>query len=91
MQTGGGGGAAACDTVNVWLAMVIVPLRAAPPFAAALKDIDPFPVPDAPDVTVSQSGLFEAAVHAHVGLLAVTATVPTAPVLSMDWLGGAIE
>jgi len=59
--------------------MVMVPVLAAPLLAAALKATDPLPVPDAPDVTVIQSVLFDAAVHAHVALLAVTATVPLPP------------
>ena len=45
---GGGGAAAACDTVNVLPAAVIVPLRAAPEFAATVKDTLPLPAPELP-------------------------------------------
>jgi hypothetical protein len=75
VQGGGGGGGAACDTVNVWPAMVSVPLRAAPVFAATAKATVPFPVPGVPLLTVSH-GAFAVAVHAHVPLDAVTATEP---------------
>ena len=70
--------------MNVCPATAIVPVRAAPPFAAALKLNDPLPVPDAPAVTVSQSPLFDVAAHVQGGLLAVTATVPLPPPESTD-------
>jgi hypothetical protein len=69
----GGGGAAACDTVNVCPAIVSVPLRAAPVFAAIAKATVPLPVPAAPLLTVSHA-TFAVAVHAQVALEAVTAT-----------------
>lgn len=78
----GGGGAAACETVNVWPAIVIVPLRAAPVLAAAVKATVPFPVPDAPLVSVSQ-GALAVALHVHVLVEAVTATEPEPPVSAM--------
>jgi hypothetical protein len=71
--------------------MVIVPARAAPALAAALKPTEPFPLPDDPDVTVIQSVLFDIAVHAHVAAFAETATVPDPPAGSTAWLAGAIE
>ena len=75
-------GAAACVTVNVWPAMVMVPVRALPGFAATLNATEPFPVPLAPDVTVIQfAGLF--AVQAQP-LPAVTATVPLPPAAASD-------
>jgi hypothetical protein len=64
---------AAWLTVNVWPAMVAVPVRAAPVLAATLISTEPFPVPDAPDVTVIH-GTPLAAVHAHAAVV-VTATV----------------
>jgi len=70
---------------------VIVPVRAAPLFAAVLKVTDPLPVPDAPAVTASQSPLFDAAVHVHDGVLAVTATAPLPPDDSTDCDAGEIE
>ena len=54
--------------------MVIVPLRAAPVFKATLNPTGPFPVPDAPDVTVSHGALLFA-VHVQPAP-AVTVTVP---------------
>jgi hypothetical protein len=78
---GGGGGAAgaACDTVKVCPAIVSVPVRAVPVFAAAVNATVPLPVPDAPLVTVNHSA-FARAVHAHVFADAVTTTEPDAPV-----------
>jgi hypothetical protein len=63
---------AAWLTVKVWPAIVMVPLRAAPVFAAMLRPTEPLPVPDAPDVTVIH-GAALAAVHAHP-VVVVTAT-----------------
>jgi hypothetical protein len=65
---------AAWVTVNVCVAIVSVPVRAAPVFAAMLKPTDPFPVPDAPDVTVSHGALLTA-VHTQAAP-AVTLDVP---------------
>ena len=59
--------------------MVIVPVRVDPElFGATLKESVPLPVPDAPDVIVSQPS-FEAAVHPQFDALAVTVTVPDPP------------
>jgi len=75
---GGGGGAAAdCVTVNVCVAIVIVPVRAAPVLAATAKPTAPFPEPLAPLVIVSHDALL-VAVHAHP-LGAVTAIPVPAP------------
>jgi hypothetical protein len=49
-----GGGAAAWAIVNVFPATVIVALRAGPAFAATRYSIEPSPLPDPPDVMVSQ-------------------------------------
>lgn len=72
---------AACDTVNVWPAIVSVPIRAGPVFAATLKVTLPLPVPVAPDVMVIQDALL-AAVQPQPAP-AVTATLlPVAPLAS---------
>jgi hypothetical protein len=85
----GGGGGAACDTVNVCPAMVSVPLRAVPGLAAALNAIVPLPVPEAPLVTVSQ-GALAVAVHAHDAAEAVTVVEPVPPGSDIDCAVGAI-
>jgi hypothetical protein len=54
--------AAACDTVTAWPAMVTVPVRAGPAFAAAVIVACPGAVP--PPVTVSHGVLLDV-VHAH--------------------------
>lgn len=59
-------------------AIVAVPVRAAPEFAAAATVTLPLPEPLLPLAIVSQLA-FEVAVHAHVGADAVTATVPVLP------------
>jgi hypothetical protein len=60
-------------TVNVCPAIVTVPARAAPVFAAMLIPTEPLPVPEAPDVTVIH-GAALTDVHAHAAVV-VTATV----------------
>ena len=86
---GGGGGGAAWVTVNVWPAIVRLPLRAVPVLAAMLNATVPLPVPDAPMVTVSQ-GTLAAAVHAHDAADAVTVVDPVPPVSDTDCAVGAI-
>jgi hypothetical protein len=72
-------GAAACVTVIVCPAIVIVPVRLlVTGLTATLYETLPLPVPVAPAVTVIQDALL-AAVHAHDDALAVTATVPAPP------------
>jgi hypothetical protein len=62
-------------TVNVWPAIVSVPLRDADPvFAPTLYVTVPLPVPLEPAVTDSQA-VFVVAVQVHP-VLAVTVTVP---------------
>ena len=62
--------------------MVIVPVRAVvAALACAENPTDPAPVPDAPDVTVSQLA-FEAAVHVQP-VPAVTETLPVDAVAAM--------
>ena len=77
-------------TVNVWPAIVTEPDRAAPVFAATLNPTEPFPLPEAPDVTVSHVGAVLTAVHEHPEP-AVTATVPVLAVAATFWLVGLIE
>jgi hypothetical protein len=61
-------------TVNVCVAIAIVPTRGVPVFAATLKPTVPVPVPEAPLVTVIH-GAPLTAVHAHAAVV-VTVTVP---------------
>jgi hypothetical protein len=90
VQVGGGGaGGAAWVTVNVWPAMVIVPVRAAPVFAATVKLTDPGPVPAAPAVIVIHDALLTA-VHAQVPPAVTAIAVPAPPAASIDSLVGAI-
>ncbi len=70
-------GAAACVTVNVLPAMLMVPLRLEPVLASTRYSIDPLPLPDAPDVMVSQ--LAAAAALQVQPDPAVTRIVPVAP------------
>ena len=77
-------------TVNVWPAMVIVPVRS----LSELFWSTPYPtvsdpVPD-PRTTVSQSA-FAVAVHAHVAADAVTVTLPEPPSGEIDCEVGEIE
>ena len=76
---GGGGGAAAavCVMVKVVTATVIVPLRAAPPFAATENVTVPLPLPEAPCVMLTKLALL-VAVHVHP-VPAVTGTDPEPP------------
>ena len=68
-------GAPACVTVNVWPAIVSVPVRDGDPvFAPMLYVTAPLPVPLAPAVTDSHA-VFVVAVHVQPAL-AVTVTVP---------------
>jgi hypothetical protein len=69
--------AGACATVNVWPAIVAVPLRAGPAFAATLNPRVPLPVDDGTLVNAIQLA-FDVAVHVHVGAV-VTAMDPVAP------------
>jgi hypothetical protein len=67
--------AAACVTVKVWPAIVMVPVRVdVAVFCATEYDTVPAPLPDAPAVTVIQAALL-AAVHAQPAD-ALTPTVP---------------
>ena len=63
--------------------MVIVPLRAAPVFAATLNPTLPLPLPLAPLVIEIHAALLEA-VHVQLLPLAVTATDPAPPVAPID-------
>jgi hypothetical protein len=63
--------------VTVWFAMVNVPVRAAPVFAAALIETPPLPVPLAPPVIDNHDTLV-VAIHVHPAV-AVTVTGPVAP------------
>jgi hypothetical protein len=81
-------GAAACVTVNVWPAMVRVPVRELVfGFAAALNPTVPVPLPLAPLVTVNHDVLLLTPVHAHPACV-VTVIVPVPPPATTDWLAG---
>ena len=56
------GGEAACDTVTAWPAMVTVPTRAGPAFAATVIVACPGALP--PPVTVNHGVLLDV-IHAH--------------------------
>ena len=56
--------------------------------AATLKPTVPFPVPDAPDVTVIQLA-FDVAVHVQLDPV-VTVTLPDPPLFGTLWLVGEI-
>jgi hypothetical protein len=75
-------------TVNVSPAIVSVPVRAAPVFAATLKPTDALPVPLALEVMVIQ-GEVVSAVHEHVAP-ADTAMVPVPPPTPTVCAGGAM-
>ena len=73
-------GTPACVTVNVWPAMVSVPVRdVVPELAATLYATVPFAVPLAPDVIVIQLALL-VAVHVQP----VPAVTPTEPVAAAE-------
>jgi hypothetical protein len=74
--------------VNVWLAIVSVPTRAAPALAAAVNVTLPLPSPGLPDVTVNhEAPLVD--VHGHP-VAALTCTDPDPPEAGTDWLVGAM-
>jgi hypothetical protein len=71
------GATAACVAVNVWPAIVTVPVRAPPRFGAMPSPTSPFPVPLAPDSTAIHDALLDA-VHAHP-LCVLTSTLSPPP------------
>ena len=73
-----------CVTVTTCVPIVIVALRGAPPFGAALKVTDPVDVPVAPDVIVSHGAELDAA-HAHAaGSVTTIVPVPPPPAMLND-------
>ena len=74
-------GAAAWVSVNVWLAMVMVPVRDAPLLAATSNVMLPAPIRD-PLPAILIHAFDDTAVHSHVGLV-VTAIVPDPPAALM--------
>ena len=81
--------AAACETVNVWPAMVNVPVRELEPVLAATEKVTvPLPVPLAPDVIVIQVALL-VAVQGQP-LLAATLELPLPPPEGNEALAGEI-
>jgi hypothetical protein len=77
-------GAAAWVTVNVWLAIVIVPVRGlVAVLAAALKLAEPPPVPVAPLVSVSHPGSLLTPSHGQPACV-VTVVRPEPPTAATD-------
>ena len=83
-------GGASCVAVNVCPAIVSVPTRCGPVLAATANDTLPLPLPAAAPVIVSQSMLFDAAVHPQFAA-AVIATAPPPPDAASVWAPGEIE
>jgi hypothetical protein len=83
-----GGGAGACEMVIVSPAMLTVPRRASPAFAATLNRIVPLPLPLDPATTAIHPTLL-ATVHEHAGELAPTLTVIVPPAAAMGPSGAA--
>ena len=75
----GGAPTAACETVNVLPAMVSVPLRDAPVFAATVNVTDPLPTPLAP-VTIVSHGTLLTADQLHPPCVETATGVPAPPV-----------
>jgi hypothetical protein len=73
--------------VNVDPAMVSVPVRIAPVFAATVKLTDPAPVPLEPLVTVIQLASLTA-VHAQPDCVVTVTGPPVPPAVSNAWLIG---
>ena len=74
----------------VWPAIVIVPVRAAPVLAAAVKATVPLPLPLAPAVIVIHCAA-EFAVHPQPGGDVTPIGVPAPPVAPTVWLAGVID
>ena len=85
---GGGAAPAACDTVSVRFATEMVPVRAAPVFAATAKVTTPLPRPVEPDVSVIH-GASLATTQSQV-LCDCTEMVPEPPAAWTLWLVGEI-
>ena len=79
----------ACVTVNVFPAIVSVPVRCGPLLAATAYSTVPFPLPLAPAVTVTKPELLTA-VHAHP-LVVITFTLPLPPLAENDCTEEEIE
>jgi hypothetical protein len=76
-----------CVNVTVWPAIVMVAERMAPLFAVADHATVPEPVPEAPDVMVSQDA-FGTAVQPKSGAFAVTVKLPVPPAAgTLTWAG----
>jgi hypothetical protein len=88
---GGGDGslAPACVTVNARPAIVRVPVRAAPVFAATLNATEPLPVPVAPAWTLIHDALL-VAVHWHEPPAVTVTGAPAPPAAPMFWPVGEI-
>ena len=78
---------APCDTVNVRLATVKVPVLAEPVFAATLNVTVPLPVPLAPELIVIHDAPL-VAVHGHPPAAETVMGVPAPPAAATVWLVG---
>lgn len=81
----GGAGLPVWFTVTVLPAIVMIPVRAAPEFAAAVHNEVPFPVPDADDIVSHCTD--EVDVHAHPAWV-VTVSVPPLPAAATETRSG---
>jgi hypothetical protein len=79
----------ACETVKVCPAMVKVPERASPAFAATEYRTDPVPVPVAPEVMVIQ-GAWLVAAHTHPAAVVTVTGAGVPPVAAVDALVGSM-
>ena len=75
--------------MNVRPAIVSVPIRSAPVFAAIVKSTAPLPLPLAPEVIINHVALLPA-VHAQPAIVVTITVVPVPPAAPIDWLDGAI-
>ena len=82
----GGAAPAACDTVNERFATEIVPVRAAPVFAATENITTPFPRPGEPEIIVIHGALLTA-VQSQT-LCDSTEIDPDPPPAGTFWLAG---
>jgi hypothetical protein len=78
-----------CVSVNVWPAIVMVPVRVTPELAAAVKLTSPLPVPVAPEAMVIHE-VAVVAVHAQPAAVETLTADPAPPAAPIDWLAGLI-
>jgi hypothetical protein len=79
----------ACVTVNSRPAIVMVPERPPPLFAATRNATAPLPLPESPDVTVIQDALLMA-VQSQPAALDTVIGEPVPPAAAIDCVAGAM-